>query len=74
MISILASRPSCPRFDSQCKEKIVNVAEVNQRLCLEESGQWRENVDHTHQELASGKLVSKRKKKLTLKVNLETAE
>ena len=36
---------------------MVDVAEVNQRQCLEESGQWLENVDRTHLVLASGKLV-----------------
>ena len=30
---------------------------VNQRRCLEESGQRLENVDRTHLVLASGKLV-----------------
>ena len=30
------------------KEKIVNVAEDYRRRCLEESGQWLENVDQTH--------------------------
>ena len=30
---------------------------VNQRRCLEESGQRLENVDQTHLVLASGKLV-----------------
>ena len=35
------------------EEKIVNVAEVNQRRCLEESGQWFENVNQTHLVLAS---------------------
>ena len=39
------------------RKKIVNVVEVNQRCCLEGSGQWLENVDHTHQVQASGKLV-----------------
>ena len=52
MISILASGPCCPMFDSQRSpqrspqkkfgEQIVDVAEVNQRRCLEESGQWLE--------------------------------
>ena len=41
MISILASGPSCPGFDSQnyFRGKIVDVTEVNQWRCLEESGQ-----------------------------------
>ena len=61
MVSILASRPSRPRFDSQRSQKnseetIVNVAEVNQRSCSEETEQWLENVDPTHRVLASGKL------------------
>ena len=38
-------------------KKIVDVAEVNQQHCLEESGQWLCNVDQTHLLLASGKLV-----------------
>ena len=33
------------------------VDEVNQRLCLEESEQWLENVDRTNLVLGSGKLV-----------------
>ena len=45
MVSILASGPSCPGFDSQrsqifSEEKIADVAEVNQCCCLEESDQW----------------------------------
>ena len=60
MISILASRPSCTGFNSQHSWDIfwwknVSVAEVNQRHCLEESGQCLENVDRTHLRLASGK-------------------
>ena len=38
----LGSFLSIPKFFIE--EKIVNVAEVNQRHCLEESGQWLENV------------------------------
>ena len=38
-------------------EKIVDVAEVNQRRWLEERVQWLENVDRTHVKLASGKLL-----------------
>ena len=50
--SIIASRPSCPWFDSQrswnfFREKIVVVAKVNQLCTLEESEDWRENVDRT---------------------------
>ena len=53
---------SCRGFDfwhSQFfqMKKIVDVAEVNQQHCLEESGQWLYNVDQTHLLLASGKLV-----------------
>ena len=56
--SIFASEPSCPRFDSQgfqkfSEENIVDVAEVNQWRCLEESGQWPENADQTNHVLAS---------------------
>ena len=62
MVSILALGPSCPRFDSQYSQKmfqgkIVDVAELNQRRGLEESGQWLEYVDRTHLVLASGKQV-----------------
>ena len=39
------------------EEKIVNVAEVNQRRSLEESDQLVEYVFPTHLVLASGKLV-----------------
>ena len=37
------------------REKIIYVAEFNQQLWLEESGQSLENVDQTHLVLASGK-------------------
>ena len=62
MVSILASKPSCPEFNTQLslnfsEEKIVNIAEVNQQCCFEESGQSLENFDCTHLELASGTLV-----------------
>ena len=51
-----------PRFDSQRSQKnfrgkITDIAEVNQRCYLEESGQWLENVYQTHLVLASGKPV-----------------
>ena len=36
---------------------MVDVAEVNQQRCLEESGQRLENIDRTRLALASGKLV-----------------
>ena len=48
---------SIPEFFSE--EKIVNVAEINQRCCLDESGQWYENFDWTDLVLPSGKLVLK---------------
>ena len=62
MVSKLASGPSCTRFDSQHSQKkfrgkIIDVAEINQRGWLEESGQWLENVDPTHLVQASGKPV-----------------
>ena len=41
--------------------KIVDIAEVNQQCCLEESGRWLENFDLTHLGLASGKLVIHKK-------------
>ena len=43
--------PAFPKFFS---EKSVYVAEVYQQPCLEESGQWVENVDRTHLVEASG--------------------
>ena len=49
--SILSSPPK------YSEEKIVNVAEVNERRWLEESGRWLENVDRTHVVLASGNPV-----------------
>ena len=62
MACIPASRPSCPGSISSVPLfsleeefwvllKLINVG------CLEESGQWLENVDPTHLVLASGKLV-----------------
>ena len=39
------------------KRKVIDVAELNQPLWLEESGQWLENVDRTHPMLASGEHV-----------------
>ena len=58
MVSILATGPSCPRFDPQrsrilFRGKIVDDAGVNPRRCLEKSGQWLENVDQTHWLVAS---------------------
>ena len=43
---------------------MLDVAEVNQQCCLEESGQWLENVGWTHLVLASDQLV--------LQENIET--
>ena len=40
---------------------MIDVAEVNQRRWLEESGQWIENVDRTHLVLASGNPVLQKK-------------
>ena len=51
----LGLMPSIPKI---CSEgKIVDVAEVNQWRCSEESGQWPKNVDQTHPVLVSGKLA-----------------
>ena len=79
-VSILASRPTAPNSIPSIPQKIsdeyiVNVAKVNQWRCLEESEQWLENVDRTHEILASGKLVlqkvssSSLNESLTLEVN-----
>ena len=62
MVCVLSSRFSCPGFDSHhsqnlFREKIVNVAKVNQLCCLQESVQWIKNVHLTHLVLASGHLV-----------------
>ena len=45
MVSILVSGPCCPGLnpsipESGSKEKIVDVAEVDQQRFLEESGEW----------------------------------
>ena len=42
-------RVQIPAFPPKIERKIIDVAEVNQRRWLEESGQWLENVDRTHQ-------------------------
>ena len=50
----------CILFDlqrSSLSPRIVDVAQVNQGRCLEESVQWLENVERTHLVLDSGKLV-----------------
>ena len=54
--------PSIPDIFSE--EKIVDVAEAYQRRCLEESGQWLENVDQTHLVVASGKPVLQKRRNL----------
>ena len=61
--AILASGSSClgsifkiPEFFSV--EKINDVAQVNQRRWLEESGQWLENFDRTHLVLASSLVLA----------------
>ena len=46
----LGSIPIIPQKNSE--ETIVQV-EVNVWHCLEESGQWLENIDQTHQVVAS---------------------
>ena len=40
-----AARGLIPIYPILSEEKIINIAEVNQRLWLEESGQRVENVD-----------------------------
>ena len=50
-----ALMPSVPK--KNFRVKIMNVAEVNQWRCSEESGQWLNNVDRTHIVVASGKPV-----------------
>ena len=60
MVSILSAGLSCPRFNSKCspkifKGKLFDVAEVNQQRCLEDSGQWPENLVVT-----SSKIVYKK--------------
>ena len=50
----------CILFDlqrSSLSPRIVDVAQVNQGRCLEESVQKFDNVDRTHLVLDSGKLV-----------------
>ena len=60
MVSIPCFQTQLPRFKSKhaeifFEEKFVDVAEVNEWRCFEESEQWLENVDRTHLVLASGK-------------------
>ena len=54
---MLPARVQFPGFPKFCNKKIVDVAEVNQWRCLEDSGQWLENVDRAHLALTSGKPV-----------------
>ena len=66
MISRHASDPAAPglipcilkKFSG---EKLWNFNEVYQRRCLEESGQWLENVDQTQLDLTSGKPLIQKK-------------
>ena len=62
------SIPSAPNFFLQ--EKNAKVAEINNRRCLDESGQWLENVDRTNLVLASGKLVLQKVLQITLLIDL----
>ena len=56
-----------PSFTKKMSEKqIVNVNDVNQWPCLQESGQWHENVYLTRQVLASGNLVLVLQKRLLM--------
>ena len=41
---------------------MIDVAEINKRHGLEESGQWLENVHQSHLVLACGKLVLQKRK------------
>ena len=59
-----ASQPS----QNCCRGKIIDVAEVNQRRWLQESGPWLENVDRTHLVLASGKPALQKKRKTNLQI------
>ena len=46
LIPVPGAPGSIPSILKKCsEEKIVDVAEVNQWHCLEESEQWPENVD-----------------------------
>ena len=60
MVRVFASWPSAlgsiPSIPKKSEENIINVAKVNQRHLLEESGLWLENVDWTHLVPASGML------------------
>ena len=74
MVYLLASGPSRPgsvpnisKKDSE--EWIIDASETNQWHCLEESGQWLENVDRIHLVLASGKLGLEKKLPVSHKNN-----
>lgn len=54
MDSMLASGPCCHEFDSQ-RFQNFDVAGVNQRRCLKESGQLLENVNLSHWQTCSTK-------------------
>ena len=56
-LACLLPDPAAPVSIPSIQGEMINVAEVNQRLWLEESGQRLENVDRTHLELASGRRV-----------------
>ena len=59
----LTQLPQFPAFPKIFRGKIIDVAEAF--CCLEESGQWLENVDKTHLVLASGKTVNQKGLKCT---------
>ena len=67
-----ADKLNFARFWNFFRWQTVNVAEVNQRRCWDESGQWLENVDQTNLALASGKLVLQ--KNLAWQINLDLCE
>ena len=54
--NVLASHPAAPGSIPRIPE-IIDIAEVNKRCWLEESGQWLENVARAHLVPASGKPV-----------------
>ena len=69
-VSRLASGPSCPGFNSQRSQNFfrgrnVDVAEINQRCCLEESEQCLENANRTYLVLANGKTKKSRNQNIT---------
>ena len=54
VVILLSSKKERKVFQST----IVDVAEVHQLPCFEESGQWLDNVDETHLALASFAVLS----------------